>query len=447
MTQNFQPSPAPATSSEGASSSPRFVNRPDPAEGCTQLSEESNYKETLDFLERVENWYSGTWPGCSDTNKMKKEIYNKLSCHLKTELVDFDVNTNTYDELKKSIMARIERKYASKIRLLSFLTETKQQGTQTLSEYLTLAHREAAEAGLYSQGWTISDLEVIILLAGMKNIGQHQRLLLEYSDKNKITFEEALKFATVEETAERQAMKGKSSSVNSIKKGGKAQAKNPNQKPAATAKESEKKKCEKCPSYRHKTEDCTSTFCNYCKRWFHTIESCKLNPNSPSYSPTFEAERNKKKPTATVNSIQHAQQQQTGSLMPPPSNLFQERNQLNTPPPQYLPASPSQPAPVTAPLKPQPGPSNQFPEIQDIQELIDIASDSKDHTWSSSLVGDINSIHDSSQLSTESPMHLGFLYYKSNKARGQLKQVLFDTGAIINVIPSSVANLIEANYD
>ena len=351
MTQNFQPSPAPATSSEGASSSPRFVNRPDLAEGCTQLSEESNYKETLDFLERVENWYSGTWPGCSDTNKMKKEIYNKLSPHLKTELVDFDVNTNTYDELKKSIMARIERKYPSKIRLLSFLTETKQQGTQTLSEYLTLAHREAAEAGLYSQGWTISDLEVIILLAGMKNIGQHQRLLLEYSNKNKITFEEALKFATVEETAERQAMKGKSSSVNSIKQGGKAKAKNPNQKPAATAKESEKKKCEKCPSYRHKTEDCTSTFCNYCKRWFHTIESCKLNPNSPSYSPTFEAERNKKKPTATVNSIQHAQQQQTGSLMPPPSNLFQERNQLNTPPPQYLPASPSQPALVTALLQ------------------------------------------------------------------------------------------------
>ena len=206
-------------------------------------------------------------------------------------------------------MARIERKYPSKIILLSFLNETKQQSTQTLSDYLTLGHREAAQAGLYSQGWTISDMEVIIILAGMKNAAQQQRLLLEYSDKNKITFDGALKFALVEETAESQAMKGKSSSsINSIKKGEKAKPKN--SKPAATSKEPEKKKCEKCPSYRHKTEDCTSTFCTYCNRWFHTIESCKLNPNSPSYSPTFEAERNtQKKPTATIQSIQHAQQQ------------------------------------------------------------------------------------------------------------------------------------------
>ena len=75
-------------------------------------------------------------------------------------------------------MARIERKYPSKIRLLSFLNETKQQSTQTLSEYLTLAHREAAQAGLYSQGLTISDMEVIIILAGMKNDAQTQRLPL-----------------------------------------------------------------------------------------------------------------------------------------------------------------------------------------------------------------------------------------------------------------------------
>ena len=252
-------------------------------------------------------------------------------------------------------------------------------------------------------------MEVIILLAGMKNTSQHRKLLLEYSDKDKITFADALKFATVEETAERQAMRSKSSSVNSIKDR-KTKAKSSTQKPAATAKESEKKKCDKCPSYRHKTEDCQSTFCDYCKRWFHTRESCKLNPNSPSFIPNFEAERNKKqKPTATVNSIQRAQQQQTSSLMPPPANLFQEQNQLHTPPPQYLPASPSQPAPVTAPLQPQPGPSNQLPEMQELQELIDIASDSEDHTWSSSLVGDINSILDASQLSTESPCHRCFL--------------------------------------
>ena len=87
---------------------------------------------------------------------MKKELYNKLSRHLKTELVNYDPNTNTYDDLKKAIMERIERKYPSKIRLLTFLTETKQQGTQTLSDYFTLAHREAAEAGLHTEGWTIS---------------------------------------------------------------------------------------------------------------------------------------------------------------------------------------------------------------------------------------------------------------------------------------------------
>ena len=148
-----------------------------------------------------------------------------------------------------------------------------------------------------------------------------------------------------------------------------------------------------------------------------------------------------------MNSIQRAQQQQTSSLIPPPANLFQEQNQLHTPPPQYLPASPSQPAPVTAPLQPQPGPSNQLPEMQELQELIDIASDSEDHTWSSSLVGDINSILDASQLSTESPCHRGFLYNESKKARGHLLQVLFDTGSIINVIPISVANLIGADYD
>ena len=108
MTENFQLPPTPATSSEGASPNPRFVNRPDLAEGCTLLSEDTNYKETLDFLERVENWYSGTWPGCTNTDKMKKELYNKLSRHLKTELVNFDIYNNTYDDFKKSIMERIE---------------------------------------------------------------------------------------------------------------------------------------------------------------------------------------------------------------------------------------------------------------------------------------------------------------------------------------------------
>ena len=153
MTSEFQiQSPAPATSSgEGTSNSPRYVNRPDLAEGCSVLSEDMNYKQTVEFLEKVETWYYGSWPGCSDKNKMKKEVYNKLTTHLKTEIVDFDVEKNTYDELKQSIMTRIERKYPSKIRLLSFLNETKQQPTQTLSEYLTHAYKEATQAGLHSQ--------------------------------------------------------------------------------------------------------------------------------------------------------------------------------------------------------------------------------------------------------------------------------------------------------
>ena len=53
IAENFQPSPAPSTSSEG-NPLPKFVNRPDLAEGCTLLSEENNYKETLDFLEKIE---------------------------------------------------------------------------------------------------------------------------------------------------------------------------------------------------------------------------------------------------------------------------------------------------------------------------------------------------------------------------------------------------------
>ena len=52
ITENFQPSPAQSTSSEG-NPLPKFVNRLDLAEGCTLLSEENNYKESLDFLEKL----------------------------------------------------------------------------------------------------------------------------------------------------------------------------------------------------------------------------------------------------------------------------------------------------------------------------------------------------------------------------------------------------------
>ena len=51
ITEDFIP--AQSTSNEGTNSPAKFVNRPDLAEGCTLLSEENNYKETLDFLEKI----------------------------------------------------------------------------------------------------------------------------------------------------------------------------------------------------------------------------------------------------------------------------------------------------------------------------------------------------------------------------------------------------------
>ena len=42
ITENFQPAPAQSTSNEGTNSPAKFVNRPDLAEGCTLLSEDSN---------------------------------------------------------------------------------------------------------------------------------------------------------------------------------------------------------------------------------------------------------------------------------------------------------------------------------------------------------------------------------------------------------------------
>ena len=277
--ENSEPAPAQSTSTDSTNSPAKFVNRPDLAEGCTLLSEENNYKETLDFLEKFELWYQGTWPGCNDLNKRKTELYNKLSRHLKTELVNFNTATHSFDDLKKAIMERIERKFPSKIRLLTFLTETKQRSDQTLSEYFAVPHREAAEAGLHTETWSTAGVEVIILLAGMKNNAQHAKLLLEYSDKTKLTFDDVLKFANVEETVEKQAMGSKSASVSAIK-GSKGKGMAPTQKPPTAPKEPEKKKCDRCSSYRHETKDCQSKFCDLCKRWFHTIETCCLNTNS-----------------------------------------------------------------------------------------------------------------------------------------------------------------------
>ena len=139
ITEDFQPAPAQSTSNEGTNTSAKFVNRPDLAEGCTILTEECNYKATLDFLDNFEAWYPATFPGCADMNIKKAELYNKLSRHLKTELVSFNTSTHNFEDLKKAIMDRNERKLPLKIRLLTFLTETKQRNDQTLFEYFAVS--------------------------------------------------------------------------------------------------------------------------------------------------------------------------------------------------------------------------------------------------------------------------------------------------------------------
>ena len=458
MTAEFQIQlPDTATSSgEGTSSSPRYINRPDLAEGCTSLTEEMDYKATIEFLENVVTWFKGSWPGCQDKDKMKREIFNKLSTSLKTELVEFNVEENTYDDLRNAIMKRIERKYPSKVRVLAFLNNTKQQPTQTLTEYLTHAHREADNAGLYSQKWSVSDLEVMVILAGMKDMAQHKRLLLAYSDSKTITFQEALNFSMIEEAAERQAIKGKqSTSINALKKGEKTKKSTKPATATAPTPPERRQKCGKCPSNRHKTEECTSTLCSFCNRWWHTADTCKINPNSPVYDAAFAAEKAKQqkdKPTAKIQSIQHANRHQTNSqavtlppAQPAQQNLFQDRAQLHTPPNYYLPVSPApvaQPAPVTAAPQPQPGPSNQFPDL-DLQGVIDLVdeSDGEDQNWSSQ-VRHLRSITNHNQPSTKSPMHRGLIYYE-DKSRGQVAPVLFETGSIVNVIPLSLIHISE----
>ena len=104
ITEDFQPAPAQSTSNEGTNTSAKFVNRPDLAEGCTILTEECNYKATLDFLDNFEAWYPAMVPGCADLNRKKTELYNKLSRHLKTELVSFNTSTHNFEDLKKAIM-------------------------------------------------------------------------------------------------------------------------------------------------------------------------------------------------------------------------------------------------------------------------------------------------------------------------------------------------------
>ena len=87
--------PAQSTNNEGTNTSVKFVNRPDLTESCTHLTEECDYEATLDFLDNFEVWYLAAFPGCANMNRKKKELHNKMSRHLKTELVNFNTSTHT----------------------------------------------------------------------------------------------------------------------------------------------------------------------------------------------------------------------------------------------------------------------------------------------------------------------------------------------------------------
>ena len=52
--ENFEPAPAQSTSNKGTNTSAKFVNHPDLTESCTLLSEECDYKATLDYLDNFE---------------------------------------------------------------------------------------------------------------------------------------------------------------------------------------------------------------------------------------------------------------------------------------------------------------------------------------------------------------------------------------------------------
>ena len=51
-------------------------------------------------------------------------------------MTDFTYETNTIEELKQTILARIERKYPTKNRILKFLSLTTQKADQSLNQYV-----------------------------------------------------------------------------------------------------------------------------------------------------------------------------------------------------------------------------------------------------------------------------------------------------------------------
>ena len=77
-------------------------------------------------------------------------------------------------------MARIERKYPTKNRILKFLSSTTQKTDQLLNEYFRALHRQARESGLQSGDWSSHDIKALILMLGMKDQRQHTKLLYKH---------------------------------------------------------------------------------------------------------------------------------------------------------------------------------------------------------------------------------------------------------------------------
>ena len=128
----------------------KYTNRPDLAEKCNELTEDTNYTDTLDFFQNFNYWYSSTYSNPNDLKRKLAELWQRLTRTLQTELSSkFSISTGTYSELLKAITDRLEMKNPAKNRILHFLSSTKQKPDQSLVEYIHSAHRVAQESGLH----------------------------------------------------------------------------------------------------------------------------------------------------------------------------------------------------------------------------------------------------------------------------------------------------------
>ena len=77
-------------------------------------------------------------------------------------------------------------------------------------------------------------------------------------------------------------------------------------------------KCGRCGSEtpRHATKDCDQPQCSFCKKFFHVIENCYLNPNSLKYKPSLAARQplHTAAPTGVANVLTGGSVQQCSAV-------------------------------------------------------------------------------------------------------------------------------------